>query len=78
MENQPDTMTGYQWGDDGQFIGLYPFPNNNDKEEVHLPPRTTLTAPPNELAVDEEAFWDGEQWLLRRLTPSYLPEREDK
>lgn len=39
-------LTGYQWGDDNSYIGTYLFPNNEDQEYVHLPPRTTLIPPP--------------------------------
>ncbi|MBR7777375.1 hypothetical protein [Undibacterium rugosum] len=69
-------LTGYQWGDDGAYIGPYAFDNNLDKEDVHLPPRTTLTPPPDQLAVDEEAAWDGKLWVVRRLSMSHLPNRE--
>ncbi len=69
-------LTGYQWGDNGIYIGPYEFDNNQDKEEVHLPPRTTLIKPPKKLAVDEEAAWNGEKWIVRRLSLAYLPDRE--
>lgn len=70
------TLTGYQYGDSGQFIGPYQFEKNKDKEEVHLPPRTTLTAPPSALAVDEEVWFDGEDWAVRKLNLFWLPDRE--
>ena len=69
-------IIGYQWGDDGTYIGPYTFQNNRDKKDIHLPPRTTLTPPPEQIAVDEEAAWDGEQWVVRRLSLSHLPDRE--
>jgi hypothetical protein len=74
----PEKVTGYQWGDDNRFIGVYTFDNNADKEEIHLPPRTTLSAPPDGLAADEEAAWDEHQraWIVRRVTMSHLPDRE--
>ncbi|MEB0137988.1 MULTISPECIES: hypothetical protein [unclassified Undibacterium] len=68
-------VTGYQWGDDGGYIGPYQFEKNRDKPEIHLPPRTTLLAPPGDLPVDLEAAWDGSQWICRRLCLSYLPDR---
>jgi hypothetical protein len=40
-------ITGFQYSpDNGIFIGEYVFPDNLDKEEVHLPPNTTLEKPP--------------------------------
>lgn len=74
----PEKITGYQWGDDSRFIGIYTFDNNADKEEIHLPPRTTLEAPPVGMAVDEEAAWSERlgHWIVRRVAMSHLPDRE--
>jgi hypothetical protein len=72
----PAMVTGYQYGDDGQFIGEYRFEKNRDKEGIHCPPCTTLQPPPIELPVDEEAYFDGQQWQVRRLALSWLPDRE--
>jgi hypothetical protein len=73
---QPKPVTGYQWGDCGRFIGPYTFESIGDK--VHLPPRTTLQAPPENLAVDQEAAWDAERsrWIPRRIAMAHLPDRE--
>lgn len=60
-----EMITGYQWGDDGHYIGVYEFPNNLDKEEIALPPRTTLLAPPVVTEPFKEAAWDGTQWIVR-------------
>ena len=68
-------LTGYQWGENGNYIGPYSFDNNLDKEAIHLPPRTTLTPPPN-VAIDQEAVWNGKEWQVRRLSMSHLPDRE--
>jgi len=85
MENQvqtpaemPDQITGYQWGDCGRYIGPYTFENNRDQERVHLPPRTTLVAPPTGLPVDEEAAWEPARgrWIVRRIAMAHLPDRE--
>lgn len=64
---EPSTIKGYQWGDDGSFIGVYPFPNNQDKEEIHLPPRTTLIAPPTIIPAGYEAAFDvsTQKWVIR-------------
>jgi hypothetical protein len=74
--NVPTLITGYQYGDNGQFIGEYRFEKNRDKEEIHCPPCTTLQPPPTNLPVDEEAYFDGKQWQVRRLSLSWLPDRE--
>ena len=62
-----ETLLGYQWGDDNSFIGTYAFPNNRDQETVHLPPKTTLIAPPMNLAVGIEAAFDPatQSWVTR-------------
>jgi len=39
-------LTGYQYGDDMTFTCVYLFPNNEDQPAIHMPPRTTLVAPP--------------------------------
>lgn len=61
---EEEFITGYQWSpEDFKFIGEYKFPNNKDKEEIHLPPFTTLIKPPE---VDKEscAYWDSEKWIV--------------
>lgn len=74
----PARITGYQWGDDLRFIGPYTFDNNGDKEEIHLPPRTTLIEPPQNLPVDQEAAWEAgrSRWIVRNVAMSHLPDRE--
>ena len=57
-------LTGYQWGADGKFIGEYRFPNNSDKEEVHLPPNTTLERPP-EAPEGKSAYREGNKWVIK-------------
>lgn len=56
-------ITGYQYGDENQFIGEYKFENNLDKETIHLPPRTVLVAPP-EITEGMRAIWNGKKWSL--------------
>lgn len=73
---QPDFITGYQYKANGRYNGIYRFPNNKDKEEVHLPPMTTLVAPPpiSDLAEGMEHAWDGTQWVQRPWTkPETIP-----
>lgn len=65
-------VTGYQWGDHSQFIGEYEIPALNE-ESVHIPPNTTLVAPPA-IPQDKEAIWDGNSWKLQaKSTPPELP-----
>jgi hypothetical protein len=66
-----EMITGYQWGDNQSYIGPYSFANNLDKDEIHLPPKTTLKAPPTGLPVDQEAAWDGADWIVRNVAPSW-------
>jgi hypothetical protein len=56
-------IKGYQYKSNKRFSGEYEFPNNLDKEEVHIPPSTTLVAPPT-IPVGKEALWDGKVWGL--------------
>jgi hypothetical protein len=67
-------LTGYQWGTGGVYIGVYEFPANKDQYEIHLPPNTTMTAPPTGLPVDMEAAWDGTQWVVRRVQFDWMPD----
>lgn len=64
-------ITGYQWGIKGQFIGTYEFHNNQDKDELHVPPFTTLVCPPV-FAVGQEAIWNGEGWMVQKQDLSHL------
>lgn len=60
-------ITGYQYSPaDGRFIGEYEFPNNKDQEEIHVPPNTTMEAPP---ACDPGAapYWQNGFWVIRAL-----------
>lgn len=57
-------LTGYQFGTNNQYIGKYEFHNNLDKKEVHLPPNTVLVAPPENLADDKQAQWNGNRWVV--------------
>jgi hypothetical protein len=58
-------ITGYQWSPvDNKFMGEYSFPNNKDKEEIHLPPFTTLEKPPEETK-ETSAYWVDGEWVIR-------------
>lgn len=62
---QIDYILGYQYSPEKlYFIGVYEFPNNLDKEEIHLPPFTTLTAPPNDIPNGSRAYWHNGQWSV--------------
>jgi hypothetical protein len=59
-------VTGYQFGPEkGEFRGEYRFPNNKDKIAVHVPPYTTLVAPPKTVPEGQYPYWDGAKWVLR-------------
>jgi hypothetical protein len=60
-----ELITGYQWSSvDNKFMGEYRFPNNKDKEEIHLPPFTTLTKPP-ETSKETAAYWENSEWVIK-------------
>jgi hypothetical protein len=56
-------IKGYQYKSNKRYSGIYEFPNNLDKEEIHMPPNTTLVAPPT-IPAGKEALWDGKGWSL--------------
>lgn len=61
-----EIITGYQYGPiNGEFRGVYEFPNNLDKEEIHMPPYTTLIPPPEEIPAGKIACWNGDVWELK-------------
>jgi hypothetical protein len=65
-------VKGYQWGDHKQFIGEYEIPAVSE-ESVHLPPNTTLAAPPT-APEGKQAFWSGTSWgLADALAPPESP-----
>lgn len=56
-------ILGYQYGPvHGEYRGTYEFPNNLDKEDIHVPPFTTLVKPPK-TAEGMVACWDGSKWV---------------
>lgn len=74
MENETpvvETITGYQWGDSGAYIGPYSF--DAVVGAVHMPPRTTLTAPPAQVPSGQEPAWDNGSWVLREKDTYWLP-----
>ncbi len=60
-------ITGYQYGDDFRYIGPYQFPDNQDKEAVHWPPRTTMQVPPEVTTAGQAVFFDQATgaWVVR-------------
>ncbi|MDO6385579.1 hypothetical protein [Uliginosibacterium sp. 31-12] len=65
MSEQQTAVVGYQYAPDtGRYIGPYEFPNNLDKEDIHLPPNTVLDAPPEAPAGKHPCYTDG-AWTLR-------------
>jgi hypothetical protein len=61
-----DFIKGYQWSPQNKkFMGEYVFPNNKDKEEIHMPPFTTLISPP--ISIPKKGYcpyWDGNEWYI--------------
>jgi|PlaIllAssembly_1097288.scaffolds.fasta_scaffold00627_6 hypothetical protein len=69
LADQPPFVTGYSIMADGMYGGVYQFPNNLNSLEIHVPPMTTLDAPPV-AGVGEAAFWNGSEWELRPYVPN--------
>ena len=65
-------IKGYQWSPETkEYMGEYVFPNNKDKEEIHIPPFTTLISPP----ICEKgctSYWNGNEWNID-VDPNVLP-----
>jgi hypothetical protein len=68
-----DLITGYQWMANKKFGGIYEFPNNKDKEEIHMPPNTTLIAPPLDIPEGKEIYWTGTEWGFRDIVEEFPP-----
>ena len=63
MENQ-EFILGYQWiPETKKYNGEYIFPNNKDKDEIHMPPFTTLVKPP-ETEKEFSAYWNYNEWVI--------------
>jgi hypothetical protein len=72
MSTDNINITGYQYSPkDGKYIGVYVFPNNMDKEEIHLPPFTTLIEPPLSKP-DFELFWINNEWVYKPAVVSNI------
>ena len=62
MEEQ--YITGYSYSPiDRKYIGEYDFPNNKDKDEIHVPPNTTLEKPMP--GPGQDAFFINGAWEYR-------------
>lgn len=61
MSTENILLTGYVYDKDFYFKSTYEFPNNMDKDEVHLPPNTTLTPIPLKVADTKIPQWIPEQ-----------------
>lgn len=57
-----ELITGYQYGEDKSYIGIYKFPKNLDKDAIYMPHNTTLVPPPENLEEGQIVKWDGKQW----------------
>ena len=57
-------IKGYQWSPETkEYMGEYRFPNNKDKEEIHMPPFTTLKKPP-ECPKHNVIIWSDDEWVI--------------
>ena len=56
-------ITGYQYKSNKRFSEIYEFPQHKDQDPIHMPPNTTLVAPPV-IPAGKEALWDGTSWSL--------------
>lgn len=68
-------LTGYQFGDDGSFIGPYTFPvDPREGAPVYLPPRTLLVSPPLDVPAGYEAAINdaGDGWIVREEDLSWM------
>lgn len=79
---EEELITGYQYSpDNGAYMGVYRFPNNKDKEEIHLPPYTTLVSPPETWPEPMHPVWNGTEWILElddNLSGIKTPDITDK
>ncbi len=66
-------VTGYQYLEDGTFVGVYKFPRNGDVADyIHMPPLTTLLPPPA-MPAGKIAKWTGTAWsLINAPLPQWL------
>ena len=63
MENQ-EFILGYQWSSETKkYMGEYRFPKNKDKDEIYMPPFTTLVKPP-ETEREFAAYWNYNEWVI--------------
>jgi hypothetical protein len=63
-----ELITGYQFcPDHGEFRCVYKFPNNKDKDEIHLPPYTTLVPPPSQYPSSLIPCWADKEWILKPI-----------
>jgi hypothetical protein len=63
MENE-ELILGYQWSSETKkYMGEYRFPKNKDKDEIYMPPFTTLVKPP-ETEREFAAYWNDNEWVI--------------
>lgn len=68
-------ITAYQYGDNKHFIGGYKFPKHKD-HDIHLPPNTTLVAPPANIPKGKEARWNGTTWDVVNADESHITKEQ--
>lgn len=71
MENE-EFILGYQWSPETKrYMSEYRFPNNKDRDEIHLPPFTTLIKP-HEAEEGFISYWNGSEWTIN-VDPEAVP-----
>ena len=71
MTTQTQLIQGFQYSPTSfMFIGEYFFPNNEDKDEIHMPPNTTLVPPPDGVPDGFSVYWRDGAWVLDNDTDS--------
>jgi hypothetical protein len=70
-------IKGYQYKSNNCYAGEYQFPQHKDQDPIHVPPNTTLIAPPK-IPEGKDALWNGLSWSLvdKEIVMSELPSVE--
>jgi hypothetical protein len=74
MANE-EFILGYQWSPEtGEYLSEYKFPNNKDKDDIHVPPYTTLVEPPP-CPAGYVLFWDAgiSDWRIKKKVIEHPP-----
>ena len=74
MSTEKMMITGYWYRDNCAYGGVFKFPNNEDKLEIHMPPKVTLIKPPVVSEIGKEAAFDivANKWIIRDEDLSWM------